>query len=129
MAKSHELPQEGRGRGVGKWVQVTTQPLARGWEKGRDKSVTHGSTEHQLQCQVTKAQISPRREDPETPKGQELGLSHRQARAEPRFEVLACLRPCGFGPGAQGTSKGQLTCVLWLRLPADFLEQRGDQGH
>lgn len=60
------------------------------------------------------------------PKGQELGLSHRQARAEPRFDVLACLRPCGFGPGAQGTSKGQLTCVLWLQLPADFLEQIRD---
>lgn len=39
------------------------------------------------------------------PKGQELGLSHRQARAEPRFDVLACLRPCGFGPWPKGPSR------------------------
>lgn len=65
MAKSHELPQEGRGGGVGKWVQVTTHR----WRKAGKRDETRVS--HTAPQNISPDVKSPRPkslpgEEPET---------------------------------------------------------------
>lgn len=111
-------------------LKIILQPLARGWEKGVRQeahiqlhSVSALIPGHQGQTLSQKRSLSP-----QAVAWLKLSAGEKRAQTEIQWPSLSRIQR-GFGPGAQGPSQGQLTCILWLQLPADFLEQKCDMEH